>query len=185
MTNSQHHSLLIWHVRDCLTLSFSRTAAAKDCFNYFSCCCYCHLKSTRFFTHLKLLHISTNARKRSRDSTRGRATLRIYNRNYGSHVWASNFTQEGSRMPLFHESCCQSWGDHLATLQRTRFPQLTWASSFTCLLSLDKEIRTAQTLGSMKRQVWQERKVFGKWHHIGWARLWRVIHSDLKSLELT
>lgn len=185
MTNSQHHSLLIWHVRDCLTLSFSRTATAKDCFNYFSCCCYCYLKSTLFFTHLKLLHISTNAR-------RGVEILQSVGPLWESITGITAamcelqiLRRRESRMPLVHESCCQNWGDHLATLQRTRFPQLTWASSFTCLPSLDKEMRTAQTLGSMKRKVWQERKVFGKWNHIGWARLWRVIHSGLKSLELT
>lgn len=93
MTNSQHHSLLIWHVRDCLTLSFSRTATAKDCFNYFSC--YCYLKSTRFFHSLEVITHLYKCKTRSWDSTKCRATLRIYNRNYGSHVWASNFTQEG------------------------------------------------------------------------------------------
>lgn len=153
-------------------VSFSRTATANDCFSYFSCCCCCYccyLKSTGFL-QTRSYCTSIQMQERGLEILHGEGPLwefityeifKMKFRNYDSHVQAPEF-YTGRVMTLVHDGSCQSWGHHPAALQRTSLVQLTWISSLISLSSLDTKIRTAQTLGSVIRQVWLERKVFAK-----------------------
>lgn len=145
---------------------------ANDCSSYFSCCCCCYccyLKSAGF-SQTQSYYTSIQTQEKGVEILCGEGPLwdfityeifRMKFRNYGSHVQALEF-YTGGVMTLVREGSFQSWGHHPAALQRTSFVQLMWISSLTSLSSLDTKIWTAQTLGSVIRQVWLERKVFGK-----------------------